>query len=87
MIANIKVTKILGADFDNDKPYFPSPISKNIPASYKIYVIMDPPHMLKVMRGCLKNHKLFHNGISMHWQYIKNLHEMQKNETSTWEIS
>lgn len=76
--ANITATNILGADFDNDKPYFPSPTSNTFPVSYKIYVIMDPPHMLKLMRGCLKHHQLFHNGIPMHWEFIKNLHEMQK---------
>lgn len=87
LITNISVTKILSADFNSDRPYFPSPTSETIPTSYKIYVIMDPPHMLKVFRGCLKRNKLYHDGVSIHWEYIKNLHEMQKKETSTWEIN
>lgn len=78
MITNISVAKILGADFNNDKPYFLSPTGHTFPTSYKIYIIMDPPHMLKVFRGCLKNHKLYHKGSSVHWEYIKSLHEMQK---------
>lgn len=39
---------------------------------------MDPPHMLKLMRGCLKHHNLYHKGALMNWNYIKSLHEMQK---------
>lgn len=65
----------LGADFDNDKPYFSSPTNPND----KIYLIWDPPHMLKLARGCLKHHKLYHNGSALDWNFIATLHNMQQN--------
>lgn len=74
LIANIAMTKDLGADFDKDQPYFPSPTNPE----EKIYVIWDPPHMLKLARGCLKSHQLYHETIPMHWNYIESLHDMQK---------
>lgn len=71
---NITMAKLLGADFPNDKPYFPSPTDPND----KIYVILDPPHMLKLSRGCLKHHQLYCNGKPMHWKFIENLHRIQQ---------
>lgn len=72
LIANIAMVKELGADFD--KPYFPSPTNSD----QKIYVIWDPPHMLKLDRGVLKTHQLYHENILIHWKFIDSLHEMQK---------
>lgn len=74
LIANISMVKELGADFDSDKPYFPSPTN----VEEKIYVIWDPPHMLKLARGCLHSHQLYHENVPLNWSYIKSLHEMQK---------
>lgn len=34
--------------------------------------------MLKLFRGCMKHHQLSHNGSPISWEFIKNLHEMQK---------
>lgn len=73
LIANVAMVKELGASFRNDNPYFMSPTNPN----HKIYVIWDPPHMLKLARGVLKSHQLYHNGISLHWEFITRLHEMQ----------
>lgn len=72
--ANVSVMKELGVDFVNNKPYFSSPTN---PAD-KIYCIWDPPHMLKLFRGCLKHHQLYYDDKPIHWNFIKNLHEMQK---------
>lgn len=72
---NIKMAEILGADFYNDQPYFASPTN----ASDKIYCIFDPPHMLKLSRGCLKHHQLYHNQKPLDWKFIERLHEMQRN--------
>lgn len=74
LIANVSMVKELGADFKNDKPYFPSPTDPDD----KIYVIWDPPHMLKLARGCLKSHQLYHDDIPIQWNFISSLHEMQK---------
>lgn len=72
--ANVSMAKELGADFTNDKPYFLSPTNPDD----KIYCIWDAPHMIKLFRGCLKQHQLYYKGESMHWDFIENLHEMQK---------
>lgn len=74
LIANIAIVKELGADFDHDKPYFPSPTNSD----QKIYVVWDPPHMLKLARGVLKTHQLYHENISMQWKFIERLHKMQQ---------
>lgn len=74
LIANISMVRKLGADFDHDKPYFASPTN----ADHKIYAIWDPPHMLKLARGCLKTHQLYHENIPMNWHFIERLHNMQK---------
>lgn len=71
---NIKMAEILGADFKNDKPYFANPTDP----SGKIYVFFDAAHMIKLLRGCLKHHQLYHNGKSMHWHFIERLYEMQE---------
>lgn len=71
---NIKMAKKLGADFENEKPYFPSPTNPND----KIYVILDPAHMIKLFRGCLYHHKLYSAGKPMHWEYISRLYELQR---------
>lgn len=74
LIANISMVKELGADFDHDQPYFPSPTN----SEEKIYVIWDPPHMLKLARGCLKTHQLYHENIPLQWNFIESLHNIQK---------
>lgn len=71
---NISLVKILGADFKNNKPYFPSPTNP----SERIYVIFDPPHMLKLSRGCLKHHQLYYKGEPLDWKFIENLHKIQQ---------
>lgn len=72
--ANVSMAKELGADFTNDKPYFSSPTNPDD----KIYFIWDAPHMIKLFRGCFKKHQLYYKEESMHWVFIENLHEMQK---------
>lgn len=64
----------LGADLKNGKPYFNSPTNP----SDKIYVIFDAPHMVKLVRACLKYHKLYHDGKAMDWTFIERLYEMQQ---------
>lgn len=44
---NIATARLLGANFDQDKPYFQNPFEKES----VIYFILDPPHMLKLARN------------------------------------
>lgn len=75
LLANITVASCLGADFKNGKPYFISPTNPN----HKIYIIWDPPHLLKIARGRMKKKKLFHNGNPIKWSLIESLYDLQKN--------
>lgn len=74
LITNIAVTKLLGADYENDRPFFTS-TSKT---TQRIYCIWDPPHMLKLARGCFANHQLYHEGKPLQWKLIVDLHKMQQ---------
>lgn len=56
--ANIATAKLLGADFKNEKPFFPRPSNPE----ERIYIILDPPHMLKLVRRCFASSKLCHDG-------------------------
>lgn len=73
LISNIAVIKHLGVKFDEDKTYFKSPTNPED----KIYAILDPPHMLKLFRGCLAKHILYSDDKPIRWDYIVELHKMQ----------
>lgn len=71
--ANIAVAKILGADFNANKPYFPNPRRPN----EKIYMIFDPPHMIKLIRRYLANQQLYYKDEKLNWELLKRLAEKQ----------
>lgn len=73
--SNISLAKILGANFDKNSPFFDNPFNKK----YKIYTILDPPHMLKLARNCLGNKlKLYDSeNNEILWQLIVNLVTLQ----------
>lgn len=55
--ANVTTAEALGAQFDAGKPYFFSPTYRE----QKIYIILDPPHMLKLVRKHFSSGKIYHN--------------------------
>lgn len=69
LFANISVAKLLGAQFEINQPYFPRP---NHPKD-KIYVIFDPPHMIKLLRKYLCKQNLWHNNDEMQWDLLRKL--------------
>lgn len=71
--ANIAVVKMLGADLLNEKTYFPRP---NRPEE-KIYVILDPSHMLKLVRGYFAYHQLYYKNDKLKWDLVELLVEKQ----------
>lgn len=73
LISNVAVLRHLGVNFDEDKTYFRSPTNPDD----KIYAILDPPHMLKLFRGCLATHQLYFNNKQICWNYVAELHKMQ----------
>jgi Transposase protein len=79
--ANVTMAKHLGAQVDNYKnlkPYFTHPVDK----TRIINVILDAAHMLKNIRNCLGDKKIFFDGDGgkVEWEYIKNLQENQAEE-------
>lgn len=58
----------------NIKPYFPHPVTRE-----PDYVILDPCHMLKLVRNCLKGYKILINsaGNTISWDFIVRLAHLQ----------
>lgn len=68
--ANISALKKLGAQYNKEKPYFPNPHD----IEYNVYLFLDPPHMLKLVRNCLgRKDVLYCNDEKIQWTYIKDL--------------
>lgn len=75
---NISMCKFLGASFDG-KAYIPDPCDD----TRKIYIFLDPPHMLKLARNCLGTRDLVDDkGRKIQWRFIEMLYETQKNLAS-----
>ncbi len=47
-----------------------------------ICVVIDPSHIVKLVRNCIGDLKLIYtsDGQQIHWRYIENLHDLQKEE-------
>lgn len=73
LVANVTVAKLLGADFKSDKPFFPRPSNPN----EIIYVIFDPPHMIKLIRKYFSEHQLYYLGDKLRWDLLVKLAEKQ----------
>lgn len=72
---NIAMVKIFGGNFDGN-PYIFDPADKN----RKIYIILDPPHMLKLARNCIATRNLIDgDGGLISWKYFESLYDAQKN--------
>ncbi|XP_055326209.1 uncharacterized protein LOC129580037, partial [Sitodiplosis mosellana] len=64
--ANITSYEFLGSDFKSKKPYFPSPTHPE----REIYIIYDPPHMLKIIRKDFSTRKLYHKDELLNWNLL-----------------
>lgn len=76
LICNIVVGEILGAKYNENKPYFFSPTHSD----RKIYMIFDPPHMLKLIRKHFSQDKIYHGDKLVNWEHLKVLAEMQSSD-------
>lgn len=73
--ANLTMCKQLGADFHEEKAYFRDPKWPD----RKIYVFLDPPHMIKLVRNCIGSRNLVDgDGGIIDWKYFVALYEAQK---------
>ena len=75
--SNHAMVRHLGASLNPDdiKPYL---TLKNVDGSL-IYVILDPPHVLKLTRNTLGDYKVLIDGEGgrVEWRYIEDLHKLQ----------
>lgn len=69
---NVTSMEFLGASFrlDNLRPYIISPIDNS-----KIFILFDPPHMLKLMRNLIGAERLLfdRHGGKIEWKFYENL--------------
>jgi hypothetical protein len=73
---NIKMFKLLGAslDLNNLRPWFIHPCD----ISLKVYIFLDPSHMLKLVRNVFESkNRLFINDSEIKFEYIKHLYNIQ----------
>lgn len=78
--SNIGMCEVLGAHFKYGpkfKPYFENPVTKEY-----IYVFWDMVHMAKLIRNTLGEWRVLKNGKGelISWEYLEQLHELQKQE-------
>lgn len=76
LVSNLVVAEILGANFHENKPYFSSPTH----SEQKIYIIFDPPHMLKLVRNHFSSDMIYHKNRLLDWNVLKVLAEKQSSE-------
>lgn len=76
LAANITTAEELGAKFSEGKPYFMSPTYPE----QKIYFILDPPHMLKLIRKHFCSDEIYHNDQVIDWELLKILVDKQSKE-------
>lgn len=76
---NITMANCLGADLsiNSSKTYFPHPVTKQ-----PIYILLDPPHMLKLIRNTLGTYKVMFDGNKnpIKWEYLEKIVEVQERE-------
>lgn len=77
--SNIGMCELLGADLNvysqNFQTFIPNPVNGE-----KIYIILDPCHMVKLMRNLLARKKIIYDGKNdkIEWQYFVSLYEHAK---------
>lgn len=73
LAANITTAETLGVRFSDEKPYLMSPTYPE----RKIYIIMDPPHMLKLVRKHFASKKIYYEDKLVNWELLEILVEKQ----------
>lgn len=74
LAANLAMCKAMGANFDIEEAHIYDPTNRD----RKIFIILDPAHMLKLVRNCLGTRNLIDaDGGMIEWRYIKSLYEVQ----------
>lgn len=84
---NITTMELLGASFDLDnlEPYFRNPVDNS-----KIFIMIDPPHMMKLMRNYIGSSKQIFDsaGRAIDWKFYEKLEMLrQSNEFVTHKLT
>lgn len=69
LAGNKAAAEILGANFQADKPYFQSPTFPE----QRIYVLFDPPHMIKLVRKHFSSNSIYHHDELINWNLLEQL--------------
>lgn len=74
---NIATGKKLGATFEN--PFILNPHDPH----NKVYLLLDPAHMIKLIRNCLANKRILYDGNDeeIRWEFIEHLVDLQINQS------
>lgn len=76
---NILSISLLGDDVsaDSSKTYFPHPVTNK-----PFYILLDPPHMLKLVRNTLATYKVIFNGNNeaIRWDNLEKLIDIKEKE-------
>lgn len=78
LFGNLTTCSLLGASFNTEKnfqPYIINPITKE-----KIFIFLDAPHMIKLIRNCIGQLKTLHHvdGSKIEWKYYESLEDHRK---------
>lgn len=75
--ANVSMARHLGCSFTNGNVKFEHPMTKE-----PIVVILDPCHMIKLLRNAFQTYKTFvdKDGKQVKWQYLIELNKIQEDE-------
>lgn len=76
LAANLTTYETLGVKFDEGKSYFQSP---TYPVQ-KIYIIFDPPHMLKLVRKHFSTNMIYYQNQLVNWGLLDLLVEKQSKD-------
>lgn len=76
LAANITAYESLGVNFDDGKTYFRSPTYPE----QKIYIILDPPHMLKLVRRHFSSNKIYYQNKLVNWRLLEAIVEKQSSD-------
>lgn len=84
--SNLAAYDILGASFtdENAAPYFVNPDN-----GLKVYLIHDPPHMLKLTRNCLGDEKILYNSDEqpIEWKFFERLYRSKRADIASHKLT
>lgn len=77
LIQNFTVCRLLGASFDIQKDFHPYILNPH--DGEEVLIILDPPHMIKLIRNYIGQKKILYHadGSTIEWKYFEALEELR----------